>query len=199
MPHFTDIYPPRDVEEKLHTTSFFAARGNVEGSMEYSQREAVKGSIGKHFELTIIGFVATPRTIGARVKLTEDQLKLWGQDDYENKPKSCLSHSERSRCGDVLNFRDVSDEVGSNDNENFFRPTSGFGSRAHATLGVATGSAAVVTGLDLIEVVTCEEEEPFGGEEVRVDGGIARYYGEGRVAVYLNKPVVVHSIFSGKY
>lgn len=34
-----------------------------------------------------IGWILTPRTFGARIKLTESQLLLWNQNDTEGNPK----------------------------------------------------------------------------------------------------------------
>jgi len=71
-----------------HCTSRFCGKGRVPGSVEYSGKDIVKNSLGKVSLLQVVGYVITPRTFGARLRLTNDQLPLWGQDDTEDSSKS---------------------------------------------------------------------------------------------------------------
>ncbi|XP_034251028.1 2',3'-cyclic-nucleotide 3'-phosphodiesterase-like isoform X2 [Thrips palmi] len=63
----------------LHCTAKYFGSSPDESSKEYFRE--VKGNITMNFETTVIGIVFTPRTFGARLKLSQEQLKLWGGDD----------------------------------------------------------------------------------------------------------------------
>ena len=69
--------------ETLHCTAFFSNRGRTESSSLYTSQDVVKRSLGKAYTLSVVGFVITPRTVGARIALTPRQARLWGKDDFE--------------------------------------------------------------------------------------------------------------------
>ncbi len=84
-----------------------------------------------------------------------------------------------------------------------FLPTSGFGSRAHITLGYAKGSTAVQTGLNQIQVIereqecdACTHKRP---KHFELDGAAVIHYGDGQCVVYLNEPIRATTLFSGRY
>ncbi|XP_068192445.1 2',3'-cyclic-nucleotide 3'-phosphodiesterase [Antennarius striatus] len=64
----------------LHCTTKFLDYGKAEGAKEYAQNPAVKSAYGSVSELSLIALFVTPRTVGARVSLTEEQLLLWPAD-----------------------------------------------------------------------------------------------------------------------
>ncbi|XP_028268628.1 2',3'-cyclic-nucleotide 3'-phosphodiesterase isoform X2 [Parambassis ranga] len=64
----------------LHCTTKFCDYGNAEGAKDYAQKTAVKEFYGSVFELSLSALFVTPRTVGARVSLTEEQLVLWPAD-----------------------------------------------------------------------------------------------------------------------
>ncbi|XP_028674528.1 2',3'-cyclic-nucleotide 3'-phosphodiesterase [Erpetoichthys calabaricus] len=70
-------------EGPLHCTTKYCDYGSAEGASEYSEKKAVKDNYGAAFKLAIEALFITPRTLGARVKLTKDQLLLWPEDDEE--------------------------------------------------------------------------------------------------------------------
>lgn len=199
----------------LHVTSKFTARGKAEGAQEYITSPVVKESLGKCFRLCIIGFVITPRTIGARLKLTEEQLELWAKNDDEdppttvtgsevikgNKPEESNSTEEnKSRNSSVCVPTVTRVERCSTER---FHPTSGKGSRAHLTLATAPNVKPVTTGLDLIRAVRseqralkCDNQNP---ETYAIDGGILKNYGDGVWVVYPQCEVLVSSLFSAFY
>ncbi len=89
-----------------------------------------------------------------------------------------------------------------------FFPTEGIGSRAHVTLGYTSGTSAVQTGLDLIGLVqreeTCYLDETAGGQAagrdvVELDDAALCAYDKAQYAVYLNEPIQLSSLFSGRY
>ncbi|XP_049925038.1 2',3'-cyclic-nucleotide 3'-phosphodiesterase [Epinephelus moara] len=64
----------------LHCTTKFCDYGKAEGAKEYAQTQAVQDMYGSVFELSLSALFVTPRTVGARVSLTEEQLQLWPAD-----------------------------------------------------------------------------------------------------------------------
>ena len=92
----------------LHCTACFSGRGRVPGAEQYSQRPAVQKSIGKSFNLRVIGFVITSKSIGARLALNNQQLKLWSKDDQESLselPESSALHTEAKACASSSQFQ----------------------------------------------------------------------------------------------
>lgn len=70
----------------LHCTAKYFGDSPPPSAQEYYHR--VRGNISMSFETTVIGIVITPRTFGARVKLSPEQLRLWGGDDEKSMGKS---------------------------------------------------------------------------------------------------------------
>ncbi|XP_068435614.1 2',3'-cyclic-nucleotide 3'-phosphodiesterase [Clinocottus analis] len=64
----------------LHCTTKFCDYGKVEGAKEYANNPAVKDFYGSAFDLSLSALFVTPRTVGARVSLSEEQLLLWPAD-----------------------------------------------------------------------------------------------------------------------
>ncbi|XP_042692489.1 2',3'-cyclic-nucleotide 3'-phosphodiesterase isoform X1 [Centrocercus urophasianus] len=73
------------------------------------------------------------------------------------------------------------------------------GSRAHITLGCASGVEAVQTGLDLLEFVKLERAGSKGEEVGEIGGGKLQYFGNGMWMLVLSKKIDVRAIFSGYY
>lgn len=125
----------------------------------------MKSSYGRAFFLTISALFITPRTAGARVELSEQQMLLWPGDV------------------DVL------------------PPTGNLpkGSRAHITLGCASGIEAVQTGLDVLEFVKLEKAGNKGEEVGEIGGGKLLAFGNGLWMLLLSKKIEVRAIFAGYY
>uniref|UniRef100_A0A5F8HDW2 2',3'-cyclic-nucleotide 3'-phosphodiesterase n=1 Tax=Monodelphis domestica TaxID=13616 RepID=A0A5F8HDW2_MONDO len=64
----------------LHCTTKFCDYGKADGANEYAQLEVVKKSYSKAFTLTVSELFVTPKTTGARVELSEQELPLWPTD-----------------------------------------------------------------------------------------------------------------------
>ncbi|KAK8752534.1 hypothetical protein OTU49_006029 [Cherax quadricarinatus] len=171
----------------LHATASVTRRGKVQHDLEYIQNPAVRKSLGKCFDLLIVGYVVTPRTFGARLKLGTSELELWGMDDNEIElentslpsenhtadkcPAECLDNSRdnleidsdrKYNCAQEMNIGtsshcDTVNILSSKLTSDRFYPTSGKGSRAHITLGCAPNIHAKATGFDLIKVVSLEQ------------------------------------------
>lgn len=209
----------------LHATACVTRRGKEQNAMEYINSEVVRNSMGKCFSLHIIGYVITPRAFGARLRLGESALELWGMNDIEIEPEEHHSYStvdsgnkrdSSSNTIEILNSKEEEvtnlppaclDTVPSQVKEQRFYPTSGKGSRAHLTLGCAAGVHAKVTGFDLIKVISHEQEHKTEEdcndtqklERYDIPSGVLTCYGEGVWVVYPEQEVVVKSLFSGYY
>ncbi|XP_044038486.1 2',3'-cyclic-nucleotide 3'-phosphodiesterase isoform X2 [Siniperca chuatsi] len=75
-----------EARETLHCTTKFCNYGKAEGAKEYAENPAVKDFYGSVFELSLSALFVTPRTVGARVSLTEEQLLLWPADAEKESP-----------------------------------------------------------------------------------------------------------------
>ncbi len=201
------------------TANFCGKRPSTEGC-EYADSEVVKDNLGKASDLKIFGFVITPRTLGARVCLDEDQLVLWAQDDYEKVfstdsgreyRKKKKAAKKRSKKTDRQNDEeDQSQKIKFVDFEfsNEFYPISGKGRRAHVTLGTRGEEVRpVTTGTDLLMAVKeeesaeakgdgCQEVATYKNEKL----GVLRRYRSDLWVVYLHdKAAVFDATFTGHY
>ncbi|XP_007558161.1 2',3'-cyclic-nucleotide 3'-phosphodiesterase [Poecilia formosa] len=114
----------------LHCTTKFCDYGKADGASEYAKNPVVKKCYGSVFELSLTALFVTPRTVGARVCLTDEQLKLWPAD------------TEKESEADVPGSASLP-----------------VGSRAHITLGCAKDVEPVQTGLDLLQILTLPQGE----------------------------------------
>lgn len=154
----------------LHCTTKFCDYGKAEGAKEYAENPAVKDFYGSAFELSLSALFVTPRTVGARVSLTEEQLLLWPAD-AEKQAESAVPAAASLPLG----------------------------SRAHVTLGCAEGVAPVQTGLDLLEILALQQEGQQGEPVEEMELGSLRYYGEGRWLLSLREPICAPACFSSFY
>jgi len=189
----------RASEDRCHCTTRFVKRGDSETHAEEVDR------LGMASNLLISALVITPRTLGARVQLTQDQLKVYNQNDNEveiidtpQKPRipgksrvqvespTCASLSEAiAACSSSLVVDGVKlDNV----------QVPGVGRRAHITLGCAEGVRPVQAGLDQLQVL---RETP--ARTVAIPGGLLADFGGGRWMLSLEKGVSVQAVFSGGY
>lgn len=158
----------------MHCTTKFCNYGKVEGAKEYAEQPAVSEHYGSVTELSLTALFVTPRTVGARVSLTEEQLSLW--------PADAEKEAEAAVPGAAS-----------------LPP----GSRAHVTLGCARAVQSVQTGLDLLDILLLQREEERSGraaeEVVEMELGTLGYHGQGRWLLSLREPVSVQGCFSGFY
>ncbi|KAK1877379.1 2'3'-cyclic-nucleotide 3'-phosphodiesterase [Dissostichus eleginoides] len=80
----------------LHCTTKFCDYGKAPGAKEYAQNTTVKEFYGSAFELSLSALFVTPRTVGARVSLTEEQLLLWPADPEEEAGSTSLPRGSRA-------------------------------------------------------------------------------------------------------
>uniref|UniRef100_A0A8C0S2E6 2',3'-cyclic-nucleotide 3'-phosphodiesterase n=1 Tax=Canis lupus familiaris TaxID=9615 RepID=A0A8C0S2E6_CANLF len=90
----------------LHCTTKFCDYGKAAGADEYAQQDVVKKSYCKAFTLTITALFVTPKTAGARVELSEQELPLWPNDVDKLSPSDSLPRGSRAHitlgcAGDV--------------------------------------------------------------------------------------------------
>jgi len=79
---------PNKKFQVLHCTTKYTGRGSVPGAAAYVNNATVKSYLNKTSNLMVYGLMVTPRTIGARVVLTEEQLKVYGEDDHPTLSKN---------------------------------------------------------------------------------------------------------------
>lgn len=128
----------------------------------------VKESFDKSDEISVTALIVTPRTFGARVALTETQMKLWPEGgDKTGAPEALLASIEALPAG----------------------------SRAHVTLGCSAGVEAVQTGLDLLEILALQKEGKEG-TQVEMELGTLSYLGEGRWFLALREEITADTKFS---
>uniref|UniRef100_A0A8C4Q9S2 2',3'-cyclic-nucleotide 3'-phosphodiesterase n=1 Tax=Eptatretus burgeri TaxID=7764 RepID=A0A8C4Q9S2_EPTBU len=169
LPPILDIYFSRSKfsggRNLLHCTANFTDYGQTPGAANY-----VKSSgLGRAFKLQLTALFVTPRTVGARVKLSRAQLPLFNFDESVSEPTT----------GDPV--------------------TPDPGSRAHVTLGCAPNVEPVQTGLDLMDILRSIEGDEKPSITLNMDLGKLCCYGKGRWMLDLTKPIPVNSLFSGFY
>ncbi|XP_016108915.1 2',3'-cyclic-nucleotide 3'-phosphodiesterase-like [Sinocyclocheilus grahami] len=153
---------------QLHCTTKFCDYGKAEGAKEYAELQVVKESLATSYELSVTALIVTPRTFGARVALTETQLKLWPEGaDKEGVAPALLPSVEALPAG----------------------------SRAHVTLGCSAGVEEVQTGLDLLEILALQKEGKEG-TQVEMDLGTLTYLSEGRWFLTLREPITADTTFT---
>lgn len=78
------------------------------------------------------------------------------------------------------------------------QPTVGRGDTAHITLSTRSDMTPVQGRYDMRELVRLELSN-HSHKEYIVTEGVARDYGNGQWAVYLNEPIFIDSLFTGFY
>ncbi|XP_041456674.1 2',3'-cyclic-nucleotide 3'-phosphodiesterase-like isoform X2 [Lytechinus variegatus] len=181
----------------LHCTAFYSNYGEVSQSEEYAAREVVRADNGKAFTIKVIGLLVTPRSLGFRLELNDEELPLWLEEDEvkdrveESVDDTCASAS-RETCkpsGDECIITRLS-------------PTCGTGSRAHFSLGSGPGVEAVQTGLDLVEIIKMEQEAVRMKKKhtnIGLEGATAVGYGEGNWMVYFDQASSTEALFAGYF
>ncbi|KAM9296959.1 2',3'-cyclic-nucleotide 3'-phosphodiesterase [Gastrophryne carolinensis] len=153
----------------LHCTSKFCDYGKAIGSEEYARQEVVKKAYSKGYTLHISALFATPRTVGARVELTEEQLLLWPPDaEKEVMPKDSFLKGSRAHItlGTAAEVKDVQ-----------------------------TG----IDLLEMIKLQQSGKEGENLGELAGPVAGKVLYFENGMWMVNLSRNIEVKSIFSGYY
>ncbi|XP_034047307.1 2',3'-cyclic-nucleotide 3'-phosphodiesterase [Thalassophryne amazonica] len=154
----------------LHCTTKFCNYGKAEGAKEYAENPSVAALYGSVFELSLSALFVTPRTFGARVSLSEEQLLLWPSD------------AEKEVAAAVPAAASLPP-----------------GSRAHITLGCAKNVEAVQTGLDLLQILAIQKDGQQGEQVEEMELGSLTYYGEGRWMLSLREPICALACFSSFY
>ncbi|XP_045155706.1 2',3'-cyclic-nucleotide 3'-phosphodiesterase isoform X1 [Echinops telfairi] len=80
----------------LHCTTKFCDYGKAAGAEEYAQQDVVKRSYSKAFTLSISALFVTPKTAGARVELSEQELLLWPSEVDKLLPSDSLPRGSRA-------------------------------------------------------------------------------------------------------
>ncbi|KAJ7992337.1 hypothetical protein DPEC_G00277480 [Dallia pectoralis] len=154
----------------LHCTTKYCDYGKAEGAKEYAEQTVVKEQYCSASELSLNALFVTPRTVGARVSLTENQLTLW-PSDAEKEAESLVPTAASLPAG----------------------------SRAHVTLGCADGVEPVQTGYDLLEILALQQEGLTGELVEEMELGSLAYFGKGRWLLSLREPISAKACFSSYY
>lgn len=154
----------------LHCTTKFTNYGKAEGAKEYAEKQAVKDLYSSFTDLSLSALFVTPRTVGARVSLNEEQLLLW-PDDAEKEAESDVPAAASLPRG----------------------------SRGHITLGCAEGVQPVQTGYDLLDILALQKDGKQGEEVEEMEPGTLTYFGEGRWYLALREPICAPACFSSVY
>ncbi|TRY61479.1 hypothetical protein TCAL_02165 [Tigriopus californicus] len=197
----------------VHCTMKFCGK---DGGATYLKQPVVQNRLGQVFPITVIGLVFTPRTLGARVFLSEQELEIYNQDDSESNPnplpKRRKAKSTKKRDSKMKLMDDRPTESNSTIPEGLksraltvgksFFPIPGHGRRAHITLGTSDGVPPVTTGFDLLEVVQ-REKEAFQSSLVvptfDTAFGKLRNYEDDLWVLYFDRAWEIDSIFTGSY
>ncbi|KAM9745739.1 uncharacterized protein cnp isoform 1-T2 [Menidia menidia] len=159
----------------LHCTTKFCNYGKADGAKEYAQNSDVINSYGSAYELSLTALFVTPRTVGARVSLSEEQLLLWPAEPEKQAEAAAPAAASAAAAPAAASLPP--------------------GSRAHVTLGCAEGVEPVQTGLDLLQILALPQGELV--EEMEL--GSLTYYGEGRWLLALREPIRAPALFSSFY
>ena len=184
---------------------------------EYS--ENVQENLGHVQKLKIIGYFFTEHTVGCRIELSDEQQKLYDQEeDFHSLKKRQFGSTtksptkkENSNAEGVENCASSSlgitnvDLKYENSKQRFY-PIPGRGKRAHITLGTAKGARAVNTGIDLLDIVLAEKNanevannnKPF---EMKLESckAVVRHYKPNFWVVYPEEGILMDSMFTGHY
>ena len=178
--------------EKCHCTAQFVRKADNH-PMELER-------LGEVSRLIIAGFIITPRTLGARVVLSQSQLELYKQNDLElfsvaaeAKPRS---HQSDLSPPDLDRTEAASLEEAQCSGLDLIGDMKG--RRAHITLGCVGPVRPVQTGLDQLEVLRrlekCEDLDTAA-----IQAGTVLSLGEGCWVVALTSPLSVATVFTGSY
>ncbi|XP_073428467.1 2',3'-cyclic-nucleotide 3'-phosphodiesterase [Dendrobates tinctorius] len=153
----------------LHCTAKFCDYGKALGSEEYAQQETVKKAYSRGYTLHITTLFATPRTVGAQVELTADQLLVWPLDaEKEVMPRDNLPRGSRAHItlGTAAEVQDVQ-----------------------------TG----IDLLEFVKLQQSEGDGEGLGEVTGLVAGKVSYYDNAMWMLNLSRKIEMKSIFSGYY
>jgi hypothetical protein len=108
---FDEVYSTKNAS--LHCTAYYVGSNNHHSRdvLAYCNSNKVKRSVGVKTELTVVAFVFTPRTVGARVVLTSEQLDLFNKDDSVMLRVAAAAVSNREQISHVIGNKFTSASV----------------------------------------------------------------------------------------
>jgi len=190
-------------EYMCHCTSRFPK--NEHKGMEYPPETEMLGTVSP---LKIVGFILTPRTVGARVSLSSDQLTVYHQNDFDTSNPLQSSNTNKSPLvpkNNAPNYESCSSTLQYDSNSNItisdlVGPIRG--RRAHITLGCAPGVKPVQTGPDQLDTLAAlghQGAEDSHAMQHHFEGGTLHGVGLGRWVLQLTSPITVQSLYTGGY
>lgn len=173
-------------KHQFHCTAKFLGKNWVNKSnlKEYVTNPWVTQNLGKVFELELIGFSVTKRSIAADICIRKEQVgKLWGND---------LNQYEKLEV--LENFKD--------DNNNSLLNKEEFAQRAHITIGIRSGEKSYKAGIDLVVIKLMKKINELSGKQMQIvqtDNFEIIYINRGLCYCKLNKSIILNALFSGDY
>ncbi|XP_074654776.1 2',3'-cyclic-nucleotide 3'-phosphodiesterase-like [Tubulanus polymorphus] len=194
-----------------HDTSRYQPSGRA---LSYST--LVKDVMGTVDKLNVTGFVITTNSFCAKVKLNEQQLKIFYRDSDDGGGNSASASGATNCGGRAVNswrtrhdsypagFRqtrhasDISDLNSRFTSLNLSSLEAPLpkGTRAHITLGCRVGVPPVTAGNELLMISKLWAASSYKWKQ-KCDCFEVTYYGNGMFFVDLNKPIQVTTIFAG--
>ena len=183
---------------------------------EYS--ENVQEHLGHVQKLKIVGYFFTEHTVGCRIELSDEQQKLYDQEeDFHSLKKRQFGNPNTTKTptkkeNNLENSASTSSGITNvelkyeNSNQRFY-PIPGRGKRAHITLGTAKGARAVNTGIDLLDIVLAEKNANEATNnnnksfEMTLESckAVVRHYKPNFWVVYPEEGILMDSMFTGHY
>ena len=181
-----------------HSTARFVRKSDAEELPQETDR------LGQVSSLTVAGFTLTPRTFGARLVLSQDQLEVYRQRDDEpfSLPPQHLPNKPQRPPTVPLPEPDCRGMEGS------LKEVEGprldilggvRGRRAHITLGCVGNTRPVQTGVDQLELLRTLEANDQPERVSFQEGSVISLDQKGAWVISLNRPITVTSVFTGSY
>ena len=166
----------------------------------YGNNLQMKKYVGRCYPIHIIGYVITPDTLGARVKLTDEQLELWDIDDNEQRPEDKFwpdyYNEPLPELFDKNNEEEDRIQIVNQEDTSFLK-----GNRAHITIGTAPKIKPIITGFDLMDIVYCEKHYKNDNNHTYTlsDDSVLKYFGDERWVIYPKTKLIAESFFTAWY
>ncbi|XP_063410923.1 2',3'-cyclic-nucleotide 3'-phosphodiesterase-like [Mytilus trossulus] len=164
----------------LHCTAMFMGtkRNPAPNSDTYPNMDIVQRSYGSVHDLEITRITVTPRTIGAKVQLSKQCLKLYEKPQEKEREINLRT---------IMNHNSVSLE---------------FGRAAHVTIGTVPGIPPATTNEDLLDILDAEMKSKLENIPITVRKcalGTIQNVGKDLFIVNLESPITVQGLYTGFY
>lgn len=173
-------------KRQLHCTAKFLGKNwaNKSNLKEYVTDPWITQNLGKVFELELIGFSITKRSIAADVCLKREHIgKLWGNDLNQHEQLEVLEYLKKDNYNSVIDKTE-------------------FAHRAHITIGVGSGEKSYKAGIDLVIIKLMKINNELNGKEmqmVKTNNFEIIHINRSLCYCKLNNSIKLKALFSGEY